>query len=84
MVVCEMFFHFPPTFRPIGQEFVYRLGQIFGIFGEVARTQELEELEISFLLTGHKVMDEHRALCGDGFMDGCTACFADDHMVLME
>jgi hypothetical protein len=44
----------------------------------------LEELEVSFLLPGNEVVDEHRALSSNGFVNGCSTGFTDDKMMCVE
>jgi hypothetical protein len=41
----------------------------------------VEEFDVAFLLAGHDVVNEHGALCGDGFVHGGSAGFANDEVV---
>lgn len=75
-VLGEIVFHDTPFSGVVREKIEDGLGEVFGIFGEVARAEVLEELEIAFFLAGNEVMDQHRALRGDGFVDCCATGFA--------
>ena len=84
VVFGEIVFHDTPFSGVVGENFEDGLGEVFGVFGEVAGAELFEELEVSFFLAGDEVMDQHRALGGDGYVDGCATGFSDDKVVLVE
>ena len=51
---------------------------------EAAAADNFQEAQIPFFLARNKVMNEHRAMSGDGFMDCGTAGFADNQVMLGE
>lgn len=52
-----------------------------GVGGEGADLVAFEEFDVSFLLSGDDVVDEHRTLSGDGFVHCGSTCFSDDEMM---
>lgn len=84
VVFREIAFHDTPVSGVVCEKIKDGLGEVFWIFCEVACVEMLEELEVSFFLSGDEVMDQHRALRGDGFMDGRATGFADYEVVRVE
>lgn len=84
VVFGELVFHFAPFGCVVGEESEHSLGEVFWIFREIAGAEVLEELEVAFFLAGDEVMDQHRALRGDGFVDGCATGFANDEVMGIE
>lgn len=80
----EAAFLLSPEGGVVGEEVAEGGGEGVGIFGEGAAADELEEVEVSFFLSGDEVVDEHGAAGGEGFVDGGAAGFADDEVVAAE
>jgi hypothetical protein len=81
VVFREIAFHYTPVSGVVCEKIKDGLGEVFGIFCEIACVEMLEELEVAFFLSGDEVMDQHWALRGDGFMDGRATGFADYQVV---
>ena len=80
----EGVFHGAPAGGVVGEEVGDAAGEGFGRVGEMAAADDFEQLEVSLLLAGNEVMDEHRAAGGDGLVHGGAAGLADDEVVVVE
>src|SRR5688572_24877404 len=83
-VAGEGVLHGAPAGGLVGEEAADAVGQCLGGFRKLAAADDCGELEMSLLLTGNEVMDEHRATGGDGFVGGGPASLADDEMMAVE
>lgn len=83
-VADEGVFHGSPAGVLIGEQIADLAGEAFRGGGEAASADGFKEGEISFLLAGDEVVDDHRAVGGDGLVDGGAACLADDEVVAGE
>lgn len=70
-----------PKFAVVGEEIAQGFGNGGGIGGEGADLVALEEFDVSFLLSGDDMVDEHGALGGDGFVHCGSSGFANDKVV---
>lgn len=80
----EIVFHDAPIGGVVCEKIEHGLGEVFGIFCEVACAEVLEELEIAFFLSWDEVMNQHRALSGDGLVNRCATGFTDHEVVGVE
>lgn len=80
----EGVFHGSPAGVLVGKQIADLAGETFRGGGEASSTDGFKEGEISFLLAGNEVVDDHGAVGGDGFVDGGTAGLADDEVVAGE
>ena len=83
-VAGEGVFHGAPAGGVVGEQVGDAAGEGFGRVGEVAAADGFEQPEVSLLLAGDEVVDEHRAAGGDGLMHGGSAGLADDEVVAVE
>ena len=55
-----------------------------GVSGEAAAADHFQQAQIAFFLAGHEVVDEHRAMGGNGLVDGGPTGLANDEVVVGE
>lgn len=72
---------FAPELGVVGEEFAEGCLDLAGLGSEGSNLVAFKKLDVSFLLPGDDVVDEHGAFGGDGFVHGGASGLPDDKVM---
>ena len=80
----KLLFHNPPVGPLVSKHVSQNGGDLLRSLGEFSGTQMFEQFQVALFLAGHEMVNDHRALGGNGFVNRRATGLADDEMVAVQ